>query len=320
MIEATVAVSSRDRPLRLRWLLNALADQTFPVERFEVVVAHDSSTTATDELLGTHSLRSTGHLRQLRFEDGSVLAGAKRNAAWRDARAPLILFTDDDCRPAADWVEQAVKTAKDHPDAVLQGSTVPDPDESAILRGAPWAHTQLVEPVTLWAETCNIVYPKVVLEQVGGFAEQMQVGEDTDLALRARTAGVPILAAPQLIVFHAVEERFLPGTLRSIERWVDVPLLVKRRPEVRQALWGRVWWKREHAALAALLLGMTCIRSRLAAGTLVLPWAALAMRHRGYGPRGLARSLAELPGRAAIDAAEIAVLARGSARHRTLVL
>ena len=39
--DLTVAVASHERPLRLRWLLNALEEQTLERARFEVVVCHD---------------------------------------------------------------------------------------------------------------------------------------------------------------------------------------------------------------------------------------------------------------------------------------
>ena len=47
---------------------------------------------------------------------------------------------------------------------------------------------------------------------------------------------------------------------------------------------------------------------------------SLSMRHRGYDVHGIARSVSELPGRAALDAAEVVTLAGGSLRHRTLLL
>jgi GT2 family glycosyltransferase len=317
---ASVAVSSRNRPLRLRWLLNALAEQTFAPDRFEVIVAHDSSTPETDELLRSHPLAATGRLRELRFADGSVLPAAKRDAAWRAAQSPLILFTDDDCRPAPDWIERIVAAASAHPGAIVQGMTVPDPDETATLLGAPWAHTQLIEPISVWAETCNIAYPRDVLERVGGFRPDMGVGEDTDLALRARAAGVSVVGAREVLVYHAVQERLLPGAIRSVSRWSDFPLLVRRHPELRSELSAGIWWKPQHAALAALIAGAAFGRTRNARAILAAPWLALSMRHRGYGPRGVARSLTELPGRAAIDLAETVALARGSVRHRALVL
>ena len=36
--EISVALATRDRPVRLRWLLNALEEQTLARDRFEVVV------------------------------------------------------------------------------------------------------------------------------------------------------------------------------------------------------------------------------------------------------------------------------------------
>jgi cellulose synthase/poly-beta-1,6-N-acetylglucosamine synthase-like glycosyltransferase len=211
---AAIAVSTHERPLRLRWLLNALSEQTR--EDFELIVAHDSSSPETEQLLRTHPLAHSGRLRHLSFAAGSVLPGAKRNAAWRAARAPLILFTDDDCRPNVDWVQRAVALAMQNPGAILQGMTIPDPDETAVLRGAPWAHTVLVEPPTVWAETCNIAYPREVLARVGGFDEELRVGEDADLAVRALDSGARIVAAREMLVYHAVEEQFLPATLRSL--------------------------------------------------------------------------------------------------------
>ena len=60
--EIAVVVASHDRPLRLRWLLEALADQTLARDRFEVVVAHDSSGPETDQLLEDHALARDGTL------------------------------------------------------------------------------------------------------------------------------------------------------------------------------------------------------------------------------------------------------------------
>jgi hypothetical protein len=314
-----VVVSTHDRPVRLRWLLNALADQSS--DDFDVVVVHDSPRPDTPRLLESHPLHAAGRLRALAFEPHSVLPAAKRDAGWRTARGALILFTDDDCRPAPDWVARALGRAQRDPGAVLQGRTRADPDEVAVLRGSAWAHTVVVEPPTAWAETCNIAYPRALLERLGGFDPQLAVGEDTDLAIRARHSGAPLLAATELLVFHAVEARWLPARIRSAARWTDMPLVVKRHPRLRRSVWAGLWWKREHAALmAAIAAPVVARRRRLLAAALALPWLWLSLGHRGYGRRGLVRSVSELPGRAAVDASEIVALARGSVRHRTVLL
>lgn len=317
---AAVVVSSHDRPVRLRWLLNALSEQSAAAEQFEVIVAHDSREPDTERLLAAHPLRDAGRLRHIGFPPASVMPGAKRNAAWRVAEAPHILFTDDDCRPCADWVQRALALAQANPGTILQGRTVPDPDEALKLRGSPWAHTVLIDPPTPWAETCNIVYPRALLERLGGFDPDLRVGEDTDLAARARRAGAPLIAAPGLVVYHAVEERSLLQAMRGARRWRDMAALAKRHPVLRRHMWGGIWWRREHAALMAAVVGGALASRRPAAALLAVPWIATACGHRGYSPRGLARSGLELPGRALIEGVEIAALAQGSLRYRTILL
>src|SRR4051794_41815669 len=99
MVELTVAVASHERALRLRWLLNALEEQTVPREHFEVVVCHDSAGEETERLLREHPLARAGVLRHVRLPAGSGAAARQRNEAWRAGRAPGAGFTRDDCRP-----------------------------------------------------------------------------------------------------------------------------------------------------------------------------------------------------------------------------
>ena len=315
-----VVVPARDRPVRLRWLLNALEEQTLDCARFEVLVAHDSFSHEVDRVLQTHPLAARGVLRSVRFAPGSVRPGANRNAGWQNARAPLVMFTDDDCRPSRDWLQRALAVWAEHPGAVIQGRTLPDPDETATLRGAPWAHTVVIEPPTRWAETCNIGYPRALLEELDGFDEHTKIGEDTDLAMRAEELGFPIVPAPRLLVYHAVEDRSLRHMIRAQSRWSDMAWLVKRHPRARRDMFARVWWVREHAALAAAIAGIGLARRNPAALALGGWWVALSLEHRGYDARGLIRSMGEMPGRAAIDGAGLLALARASLRYRTLLL
>jgi len=327
----SVVVPSHDRPLRLRWLLNALEEQTLDPEQWEVIVAHDSSGPETEELLRTHPLAASGVLRHLTFDPGPGPA-VKRNAAWRAARADAVLFTDDDCRPPRDWVANALAAALAQPGAILQGRTTIDPDEIAVKHRVPHARSQEVDPLVPWAQTCNIVYPRAVLEATGGFDETLPLaaGEDTDLALRARAMGTPYEAAPEMLTYHCVEPATLVARMREVQRWEHLPFVVRAHPEVRQGLpgWGTCW-KPAHARLPLAAAGLAAValgarRGRLApvvAGVAAtLPWALAAAPRYGSSPRGIARAVSELPGRFALDAAEMTALARGSVRYRTLLL
>ena len=308
-----MVIASHGRPLRLRWLLNALEDQTLPRERWEVMVVHDSDYGA---LVATHPVGA----RELRLAPCGP--AAKRNAGWRAARAPLVAFTDDDCRPPRDWLASVLAAAERAPGAIVQGSTRPDPDEAALLL-APHPRTVRVEPPTAWAETCNIVYPRAVLEALGGFDERglpLAGGEDSDLALRARAAGVAYAAAPEAVTFHTVDTMSLWRRAAFAWRWRQLPAMVRRHPALRREGVLGVFWKPRHAWFTLALGGALASRRAPAAALLALPWVRAALPAYGSGVRGRLRSAAELPGQATVDAVELAALAVGSVRARTLFL
>jgi hypothetical protein len=173
-------------------------------------------------------------------------------------------------------------------------------------------------PPSAYAEACNIVYPRELLERLGGFDERMGAGEDAELAMRA--AGAERVAVPELLTWHAVATPWLGSRLRSSWRWRDLPKLVKRHPAHRAAYPLGIFWKRSHAWLPLAAAGALLGRRSAAWAVLALPWMAATLPFYGRHPRARLRSLSELPGRAAIDVTEFAVLAWGSAKHRTIFL
>lgn len=319
----TVVVPSHERELRLRWLLNALEEQTLPRGAWELVVVHDSRDDGTEELLRDHPLAAAGVLRHHRLPAGTGLPSRQRNVGWRDARADLVAFTDDDCRPDPGWLAGMLAAARGNPGAIVQGAVRPDPFESEIL-AAPHARTIEVEPPGPFAQTCNILYPRGLLERVGGFEERFRLmaGEDTDLYERSRASGAPHVGAPDAVVYHAVESSSVVGAVKRSVRWGDLAYVVKQHPHVRERLELGVFWRRSHVLLAAALGGSAAVATRApgAAALAWLPYAAHVVRRHGRRPRALAKGALEAPGRLAIDATEMAVLARGSVRYRTLFL
>lgn len=309
--EISVVVATRDRPRRLAALLRSLEEQTLPREAFEVIVVDDAS-----------SSEGTAHLLALAERDHSALvirrarpggpAGA-RNEGWRVARAPLVAFTDDDCEAAPDWLERAVAAAAAHPGAIVQGRTDPIPEEAH--RQSPFSRTRVVHAIGPPFETCNIVYPRDVLEALGGFDEGFRsVGEDTDLAWRANARGVPAVFVPEARVFHAVVQLGPVGMLRDALRWEHaVPLYVKH-PDLRRAQLHRgIFWSPTHAQLALFLLALPLAR-RLPLVALVLarPYLVRLMRRR-TGPLLAPYIMLQ-------DLVETYAIVRGAIRNRTLVL
>ncbi len=317
--DVSVVVPSHGRPLRVWWLLNALEEQTLDAGRYEVVLVHDYDDPRFVDLLDRHPLADAGRLRTIRL-DGCGPA-RKRNVGWQEAGADLIAFTDDDCRPDPGWLSELLRVAATAPQAIVQGTTRPDPLERAVM-AAPHYRTVRVDPPHIFANTCNIAYPRPLIERVGGFDESLPAaaGEDTDLAVRAREAGADIVAAPEAMVFHAVEEYSLPDVVRMNWRWQHLVYVIVKHPQLRSELFAGVFWRKSHAELTLALAGLALARRRPLALALAIPYLRRLVRRRGPGRRARLASALEVPGQLTSDLAELATMIRGSIRYRTPML
>jgi GT2 family glycosyltransferase len=316
----SVVVPSHARRLRLRWLLNALQDQTLAPERFEVIVVHDYVGDDA-ELLASHPLAAAGRLREIRIEPGTGSPSLQRNLGWRAAAAPVVAFVDDDCRPEQDWLERLLEVADAYPDAIVQGATKPDPFERA-LRASPHYRSLTVTPPHDYAQTCNILYPVDLLERMEGFDEDFPApaGEDTDLAQRALAAGTELVAAPDAHVYHAIEPYTLPTAIRLNWKWRHLAYVVKKHPQLRKHFWQHIFWRRRHRDVLLLLVGAAAATRFPPALLLAGPWAYRRVIRRGRHKRALVLGVIELPGGLVVDVAEVATMCCGSIRYRTVLL
>ncbi len=307
----SVVVATRNRAERLRALLGALAAQEGV--RLEAIVVDDASSDATSDVLaeGVEGL----HLRVLR-RTAQGGPGSARNEGWREARAALVAFTDDDCTPAPGWLAALLAAHRERPGALLQGQTRPHPDEAGRQDG--FSRSQLVTSLSPHFQTCNIAYPRELLEQVGGFDEAFgHYAEDADLAWRAIATGARAEFVPGALVHHAVHTLGAIGQLRDSQRWAGAVRAFARHPGIRTSFTHGIFWRPSHEGL---LLALAALALRRRSRGLSLLLAVPYLRHLRGLHGSAAGTLAFAPAHVVVDAAEVVAMARGSARFKTLVL
>jgi len=257
--QVSVVVATRNRPERLQLLLASLTVQTLARPAWEVIVVDDASDDGlTEDTLAEAEAEGHLPLRVLRQERQAGPATA-REAGWRAAHGTLIAFTDDDCEPTPDWLAAGISAAGQDPGRFVQGRTLPNPRELG-SRG-PYSRTIEVAGPNPHFHTCNIFYPRELLEAIGGFDVASfgiePGGEDSDLAWRAIAAGAEPVFAADALAFHAVSDLGPVGKLRVAARWTTPMKAFAIHPELRRAgfVYG-IFWKREHMWLLMLFLGL----------------------------------------------------------------
>jgi len=308
-------VPTRDRAARLRGLLRSLREQRLEAELFEVIVVDDGSRDSTPAVLAEEE--RSGGLAIKALQAAGRGPAAARNAGWRHARAPLVAFIDDDCEATPAWLEALLDAAAAAPGAIVQGPTTPLPREAHLL--GPFARTREIEEPGPWFQTCNILYPRELLERLGGFDERFPdaAGEDTDLAWRALEAGARTAFAERARVHHAVERLGPAGILRTTLRGPDAVYVFRRHPGLRaRSLRFGVFRNPALSRLALALAGVAARRALPGATLLALPYVRNVL--------GRCRDAGGSPWLAPFYVAQDLLFAftalRGSARHRTLVL
>jgi glycosyltransferase involved in cell wall biosynthesis len=314
--EVSVVIPTRDRAARLGAALEALRGQTIAPDRFEVVVVDDGSTDETTELLARPSADGGPEVRAIRLAGQGPAAA--RNAGWQAARASLVAFTDDDCEPTPTWVESILGAAAASPGAIVQGVTTPIPRESELLR-RPFSRTRLIDEQNPFFATCNIAYPRELLERLNGFDELFPeaLGEDTDLGWRALEMGASAEFARGAVVHHAVEDLGPAGYMRHALRGADAVYAFRRHPGLRaRSLRYGVFRNPSLERLALAGAGLLLARRHRAAVLLALPYA------RNLLGRSMSSDAGPLlvPYLLTYDLVQAYTSLRGSIRHRRLVL
>jgi GT2 family glycosyltransferase len=321
MTDISIVVPTRNRALRLRALLASLVEQP-GAPPFEVVVVDNASDDDTLGAVADADAAAGAHIRAIHLPQPLGPAVA-RNRGWRSVAGALVVFTDDDVVAQPGWLAALAAAHERDPAAVIQGRTIPDPREAHRL--SAFSRSQAATGPGPWFQTCNIAYPRALLEELGGFDESFweAAGEDTDLGWRALERGTRVIYEPAAENWHAVHESGAWQLIRASQKWRLGVRNVARHPQLRDALHRRVFWKESHERLMLAAAGiLVAQRAARRPGAAAIAIAALAVYMDGHRSQhgSYAGTAAALPKHVALDAAELIAMVRGSVEAGTLVL
>ncbi len=190
----------------LSLLLASLQKQTYPQDRFEVIVVDNGS---TEDVQGVTE----------RYDDVTLLfetviqsSYAARNKGIAHATGDIYVFIDSDCRATETWLAEGVAQLIESGSDMLGGQVAFDFSQhpSASEYYDAIHNFQFAEKIK--RGTCgggNTFVRKKIFETIGLFPQDVQSGGDVYFSRKATSNGFSLVYAHEAIVYHPAR-RFIP--------------------------------------------------------------------------------------------------------------
>ncbi|MAI36953.1 glycosyltransferase family 2 protein [Alteromonas sp.] len=244
-VKVSVIVPVWNDERRVVKCINALKNQQFVPEAYEIIIIDNGSTDRTfEEIQGIEGITVFQELKP-----GSYAA---RNKGLSVAKGHYVAFTDSDCVPDKNWLASLIECAETQRDiGVVAGDVSFFKDEADEIDDASLAYESFFsmnqeeyarKGVCI---TANWLSKKKTLLELGGFNAKLKSGGDHDMAKRLTNNGLSVVFCKQAVVAHPARNKQeilkkrrrviggswdkTDGKLKSIKLlWEAVKLYIKR--------------------------------------------------------------------------------------------
>lgn len=244
-VKVSVIVPVWNDERRVVKCINALKNQQFVPEAYEIIIIDNGSTDRTfEEIQGIEGITVLQELKP-----GSYAA---RNKGLSVAKGHYVAFTDSDCVPDKNWLASLIECAETQRDiGVVAGDVSFFKDEADEIDDASLAYESFFsmnqeeyarKGVCI---TANWLSKKKTLLELGGFNAKLKSGGDHDMAKRLTNNGLSVVFCKQALVAHPARNKQeilkkrrrviggswdkTDGKLKSIKLlWEAVKLYIKR--------------------------------------------------------------------------------------------
>jgi glycosyltransferase involved in cell wall biosynthesis len=238
----SVIIPSYNRHRDLRLALDALAKQTFPASRFEVVVVLDGSTDGSAEMLGHYD----APYRLRIFEQERQGASTARNYGASVATGDVLIFLDDDVEATPGLVQAHVEAHNGsdqravigyYPPALAGNKTL----LSLELQG--WWEEIFHDMQETGHRFCytdmlsgNFSIHRELYQRVGGFDPNLPMREDYELGMRLIQADAEFIFEPEALGLHHDQAIITKAMQRKYVEGIADVRVGRMHPELTQTL------------------------------------------------------------------------------------
>ena len=203
----------RNEAKHIRGCLESIAQQDFPHEQMEIIIADGLSTDNTKEVVETFK---PSDIPLIWLDNPEKIVPTGLNLAIRQARGDVIIRVDGHTTLASDYVQQCVLALQCSGAENVGGRMNPVGKNTfgkavALATSSPFGvggarfHYSTQEE---WVDTVYLgAWPKEVFQKVGLFDEELVRDQDDEFNYRLREAGGKILLIPRINSWYSVRSQ-----------------------------------------------------------------------------------------------------------------
>jgi glycosyltransferase involved in cell wall biosynthesis len=187
---------------RISICIEKLLNQTYPKDKYEIIIIDNNSTDTTPDIVESYPVK-------LLFEKNIQSSYAARNKGIKKAKGEIIAFTDSDCQPTKEWIENGIMSLLNnkvdlvagHVEFIFKNKKDPYEIYDSI------EHMQQQKSVKKgMAATANLFTNKCVFEKIWLF-QNVESGGDRSWTCLATQNNFRLLYDSTSIVYHPTRNK-----------------------------------------------------------------------------------------------------------------
>ncbi|MGD1698860.1 glycosyltransferase [Dapis sp. BLCC M229] len=207
MTKVSVVIPIYNGEKDLPELIECLRSQTYSADKVEYLLVDNNSSDRSSSIIQAAAESKEITIRPL-AENQIQSSYAARNAGIRAANSEILAFTDGDCRPQPEWLENLIQPFSDSNVGLVVGEILALPGDSLLEKYADKQETlsqkhTLAHPFCPYGQTANLAIRKQAFVEVGLFRPYLTTGGDADICWRIlRDTSYQFKFAEKAIIKH----------------------------------------------------------------------------------------------------------------------
>jgi len=198
----SVIIPTFNRSANLSRCLDSLFNQTYPKDRYEIIIVNDGSRDNTENVLREYKKKAPCEFIGITQENQGIAIAT--NSGISKSKGDIICFTGDDCIPENNWITLLVNGFTDEKIGAVGGKVVSYQVKTQIQQFVEDCgcldQEKFVKKNTMI--TGSAAYRRHILTDIQGLDDHMNACIDLDISIKTQLLGYTLKYVPDAIVYH----------------------------------------------------------------------------------------------------------------------